>query len=581
MFLFITINFRTKMKRLAFSLLFSAILLSVFSCRRTTSALPYRSEKSTVADSAMVVSPHPLASEVGIEIMRQGGGAVDAAIAVQFALAVVYPRAGNIGGGGFMVIRNNDGSTAALDYREKAPLPADRDMYLDSAGNVIDGLSRDGHLAVGVPGTVDGLFTAHERFGKLEMRNLIEPAIRLARSGFPISGAEADRLNRYQESFRKYNQPPNPFLRPEWREGDLLVQEELARTLELIRDGGREGFYEGETAEAIVAEMKSGGGIISFEDLQQYRSQWREPVIGTYKDYRIISMPPSSSGGVALVQMLKMIEPFPIAEYGFHSTQAVHLMAEAERRVYADRAEHLGDSDFYPVPIDELLNPDYLAERMADFSPDSATSSRNIFSGEFLVRESFETTHTSVVDPQGNAVSVTTTLNSNYGSKVWVDGAGFLLNNEMDDFSAKPGVPNQFGLIGAEANAIQPQKRMLSSMTPTIVEKDGDLFMVLGAPGGSTIITAVFQVILNVIEFDMDLETAVRTGRFHHQWLPDQIMVERGTFSDNTRQALEAMGHSIEEIDYMAVVKAIRILPDGRLHGAGDFRNPDDDAEGW
>lgn len=481
-----------------------------------------------------------------------------------------------------MVIRQNDGETGSLDYREKAPGTANRNMYLDSLDNVIEGLSTSGHLAAGVPGTVAGMFAAHKQYGKLPMQELIRPAIRLAREGFRVSQEEADRLNNFQEAFRKYNEEPNPFLKTEWREGDLLVQEALAQTLQRIHDTGLDGFYGGETAALIEAEMQQGGGLISREDLKNYRAKWRAPLIDEYKQYRVISMPPSSSGGVALLQMLKMLEPFPLADYGFHSPQSIHLIAEVARRAYADRAEHMGDMDFYPVPIDSLLSEAYLTERMANFQVDSATTSDHILAGNFTVGiESFETTHTSVVDEAGNAVSVTTTLNSNYGCKVWVDGAGFFLNNEMDDFSVKPGVPNQFGLVGAEANAVAPNKRMLSSMTPTIVEKDGELFMVLGTPGGSTIITSVMQVFLNVAEFGMDLEQAVGAKRFHHQWLPDVIMVEEGSFSTELKAALEAMGHHFREVQSIAKVKAIQVLPDGRLHGVADPRNTDDDAKGY
>ncbi|MCO6487126.1 MAG: gamma-glutamyltransferase [Phaeodactylibacter sp.] len=553
------------------------------SCKKAAPAVDYQATKTFASDSAAVVSPHPLATRVGLEVLKKGGNAVDAAVAVQFALAVVYPRAGNIGGGGFMVIRTGDGEAAALDYREKAPMAASRDMYLDSLGNVIDGLSTIGHLAAGVPGTVAGLFEAHRRYGRIQdMKELIQPAVELAEKGFRISATEAGRLNGFQEGFRKYNEAPNPFIKDTFQPGDLMVQEKLAATLKQIRDRGKAGFYEGPVAEAIVAEIQSGNGIMTLEDLRQYAPQWRDPVIGQYGEYRVISMPPSSSGGIALLQMLKMVEPYPLQEYGFHSTRAVHLMVEAERRAYADRAEHLGDSDFYDVPRDSMLSDAYLRARMASFDAGQATVSDSILAGNFkLLKESFETTHTSVVDAGGNAVSVTTTLNSNYGCKVWVDGAGFFLNNEMDDFSAKPGVPNQFGLVGAEANAIQPGKRMLSSMTPTIVEKGGELFLVLGAPGGSTIITAVFQVFINVAEFGMSLEEAVNAGRFHHQWLPDAILIEDNAFPDSTRQALEAMGHSFNIVGRMAVIKAIQRLPDGRLQGVGDPRNPDDDAGGY
>lgn len=567
-------------------LLFLLILLisGTITCQKASIKLPeYDIEKSALSDHAMVVSPHPLASEIGVEILKKGGNAVDATVAVQFALAVVYPRAGNIGGGGFMVFRQADGSIDAIDYREKAPAAASRDMYLDAEKNIIEGLSTKGHLASGVPGSVDGLIQAHEKYGVLDFKTVIQPAIRLARKGFQVTETEANRLNQFKDAFSEYNTDDSPFIQTEeWVPGHELTQTNLAKTLKRIRRRGREGFYAGKTADYIVAEMQLGNGIITKQDLAAYQGQWRKPLTRLYKDYKIISMPPSSSGGVALLQLMEMVEQYPLAKYGFHSSEAIHLMAEAERRVYADRAEYLGDMDFYPVPIDTLLDSIYLQKRMSDFSETAASLSDSTKAGKFkLLKESFETTHTSVVDADGNAVSVTTTLNSNFGSKVLVHGAGFFLNNEMDDFSSKPGEPNQFGLIGAEANAIQPAKRMLSSMTPTIVEKNGELFLVLGAPGGSTIITAVFQVIINVIEFGMPLDEAVSAARFHHQWLPDMLTIEREGFDEATKTALQELGHQLREVNRMAVIKAIQRLENGQLHGAGDPRNPDDSAKGY
>ena len=539
--------------------------------------------QSTKRKKAMVVSAHHLATKVGNDILKKGGNAIDATIAVQYALAVVYPRAGNIGGGGFMVIRSKDGKYDSIDYREKAPKASTRDMYLDSLGNVIPGLSRSGHLAVGVPGAVDGLFEVHQKYGQLkDFKDLIQPAIDLAANGFLLTPMEIERLNRFKGEFQKYNKSPNAFIKnTPWVEGDRLVQKNLAHTLSLIRDNGRAGFYEGETADKIVAEMKSGNGIITHDDLTSYHSKWRAPLVGDYKNFKIISMAPPSSGGIALLQLLKIVEDYPLSEYGFQSKEAMHLMIEAERRVYSDRAKHLGDSDFYKVPQDSMLDKAYISDRMADFNPNKATPSDMVAAGNFAVpMETFETTHTSVIDEVGNAVSVTTTLNSNYGSKVVVTDAGFFLNNEMDDFSAKPGVPNQFGLIGNEANAIEPEKRMLSSMTPTIVEKDGKLFMVLGSPGGSTIITAVFQVFLNVVEFGMPLDDALFAKRFHHQWLPDVVMYENGGLTESSKQSLIELGHSIKDVKYMALVKAIHVQPDGELHGVGDNRS-EDHAEGY
>jgi gamma-glutamyltranspeptidase / glutathione hydrolase len=575
-------KYYTKVGRTSILLLVAG--LCFFTACRQPQQPPYKIVQSATAGSAMVVAGHPLAAKVGAEIMKAGGNAVDAAIATQFALAVVHPRAGNIGGGGFMVIRLANGEKAALDYREEAPAAAHRDMYLDSLDNVIPGISREGHLSVGVPGTVAGMAAAFEKYSRLkDWKELLQPAIDLADNGYAITESEADRLNYYQDIFLKNNVDGKPFVTGgEWNMGGKLVQKDLARTLERIRDEGLAGFYEGETANLLVAEMQRGNGLITFEDLKNYRVKWKAPIEGDYKEYHVITMPPSSSGGIALVQLLTILENYPLSYYGFQSAEAVHAIAEAERRVFADRAKFLGDDDFYPVPEDTLLDEHYLASRMTDFNPAVATRSDSVQSGNFSLRvESFETTHTSVIDGAGNAVSVTTTLNLNYGSKVIVAGAGFFLNDEMDDFSAKPGVPNYFGLIGAGANAIEPGKRMLSSMTPTIVEKNGRLFMAVGAPGGSTIITAVLQTILNVTDFGMSMEDAVTAPRFHHQWLPDEIRVEEKAIDTLIRKELWDMGHHLRAVDRMAVIKAIQVMPDGTLSGAGDWRNPDDHVEGY
>lgn len=531
----------------------------------------------------MVVAEHPLAAQVGKEILQAGGNAVDAAIATQFALAVVHPRAGNIGGGGFMVIRLADGTVDALDYREKAPALATRDMYLDENGNVEESLSKEGHLAVGVPGTVAGMEQAYMKYSKLkDWKALLAPAIHLAEDGFAITESEASRLNEYKSQFQKANPDPIPFVQEAvWKMNDKLVQSDLANTLKLISENGSMGFYQGETADKIESEMKRGGGLISLEDLKNYEAKWRKPVVGNYKNYRIITMPPPSSGGIVLMQILTMLQRFPLKNYGFQSIKSVHAIVEAERRAYADRAKYLGDSDFYYVPVDSLLDTTYLNTKMADFDSMKATPSAVLGPQVKIGVESYETTHTSIVDQTGNAVSVTTTLNLNYGSKVIVQGAGFFLNDEMDDFSAKPGVPNYFGLIGAEANAIQPGKRMLSSMTPTIVEKDGKLFMVLGAPGGSTIITAVLQTLLGVTDYGMNLDQAVWAPRFHHQWLPDVITCEEAAIDTTVRKQLWAMGYKLENVSRMALIKAVMVLPDGKLQGVGDNRNPDDHACGF
>jgi len=537
--------------------------------------------RGIITDNAMVVSAHPLATKVGVEILKKGGNAIDAAIAVQFALSVVYPAAGNIGGGGFMVIRKNDGSIYSLDFREKAPLKGSRDMYLDSIGKVIKDLSRIGHFASGVPGVVDGMEKAYQRFGTIVWGELIQPAIELARNGFPLTRKEAVGLNNTRDAFIELNTiSPDFVLKEEWIAGDTIRYTDLAETLVRIKNDKRAGFYEGHTADLIVAEMTRGGGLISYEDLSSYESIWREPIVGHYKDFKIISMGPPSAGGISLVQLLQMLEPFPLSEYDLDEAEYIHLLTEAEKRVYADRARYLGDMDFYDVPIIQLLDEKYNKNRMADFNPENAKPSDNIYAGELALYESMETTHFSIVDPFGNAVAVTTTLNGGYGSKVFVADAGFLLNNEMDDFSLKPGVPNMFGLIGGEANAIVPGKRMLSSMTPTIVEKNGDLYMVIGSPGGSKIITSVLQSFLNVVEFGQSMQEAVTYKRFHHQWKPDHIMFESGRMDDEVKEDLLVMGHKLMIKGPYSRVDAILVMEDGKLEGGADPRG-DDAASGF
>jgi gamma-glutamyltranspeptidase/glutathione hydrolase len=540
-------------------------------------------EVGLITENAMVVTAHPLASAVGADILKRGGNAIDAAIAVQFALAVVYPDAGNIGGGGFLVLRLEDGSTAALDYREKAPLAARTDMYLDEAGEVVEGLSLKGHLAAGVPGTVDGMVRAHEKYGSMPWAELVQPAVALAARGFPLTEKEAVKLNEQRSDFLKYNTfKPNFILKDHWSEGDTLRLQDLAYALRLIRDQGRAGFYEGPTANNIVAEMERGGGIISKADLQQYKSVWRDPVTANIGAYRVISMPPPSSGGIALVQLLTISSQFPLEEWGWNTAQTAHFMIEAERRVYADRAEHLGDPDFWEVPVEGLLDSAYIMQRMADIDLDRASDSDEVSAGEPVAYESPNTTHYAIVDPMGNAVSVTTTLNSSFGSKVFVAGSGFLLNNEMDDFSVKPGYPNSYRVIGGEANAIQPGKRMLSSMTPTILEKEGKLYMVVGSMGGSTIITTVYQIITNVIAHNLPMQGAVNAGRFHHQWQPDWVLSEWGALGPGTGAKLWFRGHKIAPKLEGGIGRAagILVLPEGRLEGGADPRG-DDAAAGF
>jgi gamma-glutamyltranspeptidase / glutathione hydrolase len=559
------------------------LVLVVFSCkvqqsRVSISPFQYSINKRTVVQEGAVVCAHPLASKVGVAILKQGGNAIDAAIATQLALAVVYPGAGNIGGGGFMVARLANGQALALDYREAAPSSASRDMYLDQNGNVIAGKSVNGHLSSGVPGTVAGVFEA-AKYGKLSFSKLIQPAIDLAEKGFAVSEREASSLNSIQDALKEYNTTVSAFQKElRWKAGDTLIQKDLANTLKRIRDKGAKGFYEGTTANLVIAEMKRGGGLITLNDLKKYRAKWRTPHTFDYKGYTIVGMPMPSSGGILLHQMMKMVEDQPLPSYDFLSPQAVQLMTEAERRAYADRAEYMGDADFYKVPQDRLTSEAYLKARMKDYQPNLAGNSQQIKPGA-IPKESEQTTHLNVIDRDGNAVAITTTLNNSYGSKTVVGGAGFFLNDEMDDFSAKPGVPNIYGAVGGEANAIAPGKRMLSSMTPTIVLQNSKPFLVVGTPGGTTIPTSVFQTIIDIIDFKMTAEDAVNKPKFHHQWLPDQVDVEK-SFPQDVRGALEKMGYKIAERSAIGRTEVIRVLPDGSFEAVADNRG-DDDAEGY
>lgn len=558
------------------------VLIALNACKSTSGSLnglkdidPYKIDiqKTASGTRGAVVSAHPLASKAGLQVLKQGGNAFDAAIATQLALAVVYPNAGNLGGGGFLVAYTKNQQAISIDYREKAPGAAHRDMYLDDNGTPQTNLSQYGQLASGVPGTVAGIF-ATLPYANLSMDKLIEPAIQLAAYGFVLTEREANNLNALQPDLKKYNSILPVFVRQKpWQAGDTLIQKDLAETLSRIKKYGKSGFYEGVTADLIVAEMQRGNGIISKQDLKDYTAVQREPHRFIYRGHEVISMPMPSSGGVLLHQMLKMVEDHPLKSYGFHTPGSVQLMTEVERRAYADRAKFMGDADFYQVPVAEITSPAYLQKRMSDFIPGKAGNSVDIAPG-MIGLESEETTHLSIIDKEGTAVSVTTTLNNSYGSRVVVGGAGFFLNDEMDDFSIKPGVPNMYGAVGGEANAIAPGKRMLSSMTPTIVLKNNYPFLVVGTPGGTTIPTSVFQSIVNIVDFDLDPERAVNAPKFHHQWLPDSLQVEKG-FSPALITALRNMGYQVHERGPIGRTELIKIMPDKSFVAVADSRGDD------
>jgi gamma-glutamyltranspeptidase/glutathione hydrolase len=558
-------------------LLLFLVLIAFTSCKKAEKT----PQIGLISENAMVVSARAEASQIGIDILKKGGNAFDAMCATELALAVAYPFAGNLGGGGFMVYRNSNGEIGSIDFREKAPLAATKNMYLDDNGEVIPDKSIIGAMAVGVPGTVAGVFEVHEKLGSLPIEAIIQPVIDLAYKGVIVTKKQEERIKKYQPLFLKANKD-SIFLDKPWKENDVIKYPELAKTLEQILKNGRDEFYKGQTAKILAQFIQDNGGIITEEDLAKYEAKWRDPITFTYDDLKVISMGPPASGGVCLAQIMKMLEPFHLDEYGHNSVKSIQAITEAERRAYADRSFYLGDPDFVRIPIETLIKEDYLSGRMLDFSFEKATPSAEVSHGNIQIIESDETTHFSIIDQFGNAVAVTTTLNGAYGSKLYCSELGFFLNNEMDDFSSKPGTPNMFGLIGAEANKIEPEKRMLSSMTPTIVEKNGKLFMTLGTPGGSTIITSVLQTILNVHEYKMTMQEAVNAPRFHHQWLPDEISMEPNSFNKNLIAQLEALGYTINEKDSPVIgkVDGILVLEDNSYEGGADRRG-DDTAIGF
>ncbi|WP_346883281.1 gamma-glutamyltransferase [uncultured Algibacter sp.] len=557
-------------------------LFIIISCKKNNHIIAEDIPKTgLITKNAMVVSARIEASKIGSDIMKKGGNAFDAMVATELALAVAYPYAGNLGGGGFMVYRKVNGDIGAIDYREKAPLAATKNMFLDNNEQVIPEKSTLGAMAVGVPGTVAGVLAVHKKLGSLPIEDILEPVIALAKKGIVVTHKQEKRIKEYQPLFPKVNKDSIPFDKP-WKANDTIKYPKLAKTLERILKFGKDGFYKGKTAKTLATFTQNNGGILTEEDLAKYEPKWRKPITFTYDDLKVISMSPPSSGGICLAQIMTMVAPFHLEEYGHNTVKTIQAIVEAERRAYADRSFYLGDPDFVKMPTKALISEAYLSGRMIDFSFEKATPSANVSHGNIEIIESNETTHYSIVDPFGNAISATTTLNGAYGSKLYCTELGFFLNNEMDDFSSKPGEPNMFGLIGAEANSIMPEKRMLSSMTPTIVEKNGELYMSVGTPGGATIITSVLQTILNVHEFKMGMQEAVDAPRFHHQWLPDEIMMEPNAFDKTIIKQLENLGYIVNEKDAPVIgkVDGILVLNDKSYEAGADHRG-DDTAVGF
>ena len=524
--------------------------------------------------NGMVVSAKLDASKIGIEILKNGGNAFDAMIATDLALAVVYPNAGNLGGGGFMVYRLANGAKGSLDYREKAPLKSSKNMYLDENSNIVKGLSIKGGLSVAVPGTVAGLFEIHEKFGSLPFSQLIQPSIDLAEQGYVISKKQANTLNQFQNEIYELNDSIKLF-DSKFQEGDVFVNKSLSKTLKKIQSEGKDAFYDGELTSVMIDYLNKKGGILTYDDFKLYEPIWRDPLIFNYKDLKIISMGPPSSGGVVLGQILRTIEDVDLSKIKHNSTEYIQLLVEAEKLSFADRSKYLGDPDFNTIPISSLLNKNYLKDRFGDFKFENATKSSNIRPGSFF-KESIETTHYSIVDKYGNAVSVTTTLNGNYGSKLISGELGFFFNNEMDDFSIKPGYPNMYGLVGGEINSIEPEKRMLSSMTPTIVEQNGKLSLILGSPGGPTIITSVLQTILNFYEYGFDIQKSVDLPRFHHIWLPDKIFYEDKIMTNKTKEELINKDYILNSTHgFIGRVDAIHVDNNNFFHSGADKRGDD------